>query len=98
MARVALSDTSQQTLVAAPGAGRRIVVHFVTGSNAGGSLSTLSLKDGAAVRFSLSMAANGGGFALPLNRPWELSENQALNIQQDAGVTSSCSVIYELWT
>jgi hypothetical protein len=94
VARVALTDTHQQTLVAAPGTGYRLKVYALTGSNAGGSLSTVDIKDGSTIRFSYAMASSGGGFALPPGAAWLLAENSALNVQQSAAVNSYVSAIY----
>ena len=95
-AEVSLSDTSEQTLVAAPGSGRAIAVHLIFGSNAGASLSTVSFKDGATARFKPSMAANGGGFAVPFPRMWILAPGNALKVSQSASVVSSVSAVYEI--
>ena len=95
-ARVALTDTSQQTLVAAPPAGYCIVVHDLCGSNEGGSLSRVDVKDGGSAKFSFAMAANGGGFTKPFPRPWKLTAATALNVQQSAAVNSFLSCIYEV--
>ena len=95
-AEVSLSDTSEQTLVAAPGAGRAIAVHLIFGSNAGGSLSTVSFKDGVVAKFKPSMAANGGGFAVPFPRMWILAPGNALMVSQSANVISSVSAVYEI--
>jgi hypothetical protein len=96
VARVALTDTSQQTLVAAPTGGKSIYVYGLFGSNAGGSLSTIDVKEGTTAKFSFAAAANGGGFACPLSRAWKLPADTALTVQQSAAVNSFASAIYEV--
>ena len=81
--------------IAAPGAGKALVIYSLVGSNSGGALSTVDFKDGSTVEYSLSMAASGGGFG-PAIRPWTLRENQALNLQQSAVVNSWVTVQYEI--
>jgi hypothetical protein len=95
VARVALTDTNAAELVAAPAVGR-IKVHSMTGSNAGNTLSTVDLKDGTTAKFSYAMAANGGGFAMPLRSGWLLTAATALNVVQSAAVASYVTVEYEV--
>lgn len=98
VARVALTDANQQTLIAAPTGGASIYVYMITGSNSGASLSTVDLKDGTTAKFSYAMAALGGGFGQPLGvKPWKLAAGAALNVQQSAAVASYVSVIYEVF-
>ena len=92
--RVALTDGTLTTLVG----GRsqlRILVHQLVGSNAGASLSTVDIKEDVTTKFSLAMAANGGGFSLELRRPWRLPEGASLKVQQSASVASYISTIWE---
>jgi hypothetical protein len=97
VARTALTDTSTTEAVAAPGATARIKVTGMIGSNAGASLSTATLKDGTTAKFSLAMAANGGGFGIVLPPGgWLLTANTALNVVQSASVTSYVTVCYEI--
>src|SRR5262249_15238538 len=97
VARVALTDANEQTLIAAPTGGASIYVYHIAGSNSGGSLSTVDLKDGSTVKWSFAMAASGGGFGQPLGRPWKLAANTALKVQQSAAVASYVSVVYEVY-
>lgn len=96
VARVALTDTTQQELVAAGGAGTNIYVAGMFGSNAGASLSTVDLKEATTAKFTFSMSANGGGFACPLTACWKLPANTALNVQQSAAVASYVTVVYRV--
>lgn len=100
VARVALTDTSEQTLVAAPvaGSGKRIYVYYATGGNAGASVSTVDLKEGAGgtKQFSHPMGANGGGFTEPLPFSWALPVETALVVQQSAAVVSYVTVQYRV--
>jgi hypothetical protein len=95
-ARVNLTDTSQQTLVAAPTGGQSIYVYHLAGSNEGGSLTRIDVKEASTVRWSFALAASGGGFAQPLARAWKLPANTALTVQQSAAVSSYVTVIYEV--
>ena len=98
VARVALTDANQQELIAAPTGGAAIYVYEIAGSSAGASLSTVDLKDGTTKKWSFAMAANGGGFGLPLTpKPWKLAAGAALNVQQSAAVVSYVSCIYEVF-
>lgn len=94
-ARVVLTDANQQTLVAAPGAGKHLVVYGLFGSNAGASLSAVDVKDGSTARFTFAVGANGGGFACPLSTGWHLASNSALTVQQSAAVTSYVTALYD---
>lgn len=94
--RLALTNTTEQTLIAAPGTGSHLVVYGLYGSNEGASLSRMDLKDGSTSLFSFAMAANGGGFALPFSAGWHLTGNTALKAQQSAAVNSFVMVQYEV--
>lgn len=96
VARVALTDANSAELIATPGAGYRIKVSSLTGSNAGASLSTVDLKDGSTKKFSYAMAANGGGFGFNPAGGWLLTANTALNVQQSQAVASYVSVVYAI--
>ena len=96
VAHLALTDNSEQTLVAAPPVTSQITVHAVFGSNGGAALSRLAFKDGAVEKFAFAMAANGGGFAVPLPRPWTLAPGTALKVQQSVSGAADVSVSYEL--
>src|SRR5262245_59063768 len=95
-ARVALTDGTEQTLIAAPAGGQSIYVYAMMGSNGGVSLSVIDLKDGTTVKFSFACAANGGGFAPPMLGAWKLSAGTALKVQQSAAVASYVSVVYKV--
>jgi hypothetical protein len=92
--QAALTDGTLTTLVAAPGAGKHLVVYGFFGSNAGASLSTVDWYDNATKRFSFAMGANGGGFSCPLTSGWRLATNAPLKIQQSASVASYVSCLY----
>ncbi len=96
--RIALTDTSEQTLVSAPTTPQRIRVYCLSGSNAGASLSRADIKESTTVKWSFAMAADGGGFVLPIpaNQWWDLPAATALKVQQSAAVTSYVTVGYEV--
>jgi hypothetical protein len=96
VARAALTDTNEATLVAAPTEGKSIYVYGLFGSNAGGSLSRIDVREGSTVKFSFACGAGGGGFACPLSRAWKLPAETALVVQQSAAVESFVSCTCEV--
>lgn len=95
-ARAALTETTQQTLVAAPAGEQCIYVYQICGSNEGSTLTRLDVKEGTTVKFSFACAPLGGGFGQPLARAWKLPAATALTVQQSAAVNSFVSVLYEV--
>lgn len=67
-------------LVAAPGAGKQIVILFLMLQNEGSAATTLILKHGPAARLRCLAQNQGDGLALalPPNREWAVGEDAAL--------------------
>lgn len=85
---VTLTATGDTALKAAPGAGQSIHVLLLTATNTSATKVRLDIKDGTTVRFSFMLAADGGGFVLPIPAPgWKLAANTALNVAISAAVT-----------
>jgi hypothetical protein len=81
------TTTSSEELVAAPGVGNHIYVTGVSAGNTSGTLTRLDLLDDVTPRYSLPLAASGGGFVKRFNPPWKLTENKALNAILGVAVT-----------
>ena len=84
---VTLTTTTETALKAAPGAGLSTYVTSLVASNTSATATRLDIKDGSTVRYSFLLAADGGGFVLPLPVPWKLAANAALNVQLSGAVT-----------
>lgn len=96
-ARIALTNTTEQTLIAAPGPGLSLYVMAMAGSNDGGSRTLIDLKEGAGgtIRYTFCLAPRGGGFA-HANFLWKLPANTALRVQQNSAQDSYVTVNYRV--
>jgi hypothetical protein len=95
-ARVALSNTIEQTLIASPGVGQSLYVTDLHGSNEGNSNARIDMKEGAGgtIRYSFAVARNGGGFCSNLRATWKLPSDTALVVQQSVSTASYVTVNY----
>lgn len=84
---VTLSTTTQTDIVAAPGAGLSVYVTSISCSNTSATKVRIDLKDGTTVRWSMELAADGGGFVQEFNPPWKITANTAFTAQLSAAVT-----------
>lgn len=84
---VTLTLTSDAALVAAPGAGQSIYVTSISASNTSATKSRVDIKDGTTIRYSMMLAADGGGFVQDFNPPWKITANTALNGALGTAVT-----------
>lgn len=88
-AHLSVTSSSEEELIAAPGAGLSIYVTLVTASNTSNKNVSFDIKEGSTVKFTYILPKTGGGFVLPLpGIGWKLPANTALNVQSDTGVTS----------
>lgn len=90
-ARVVLSTTTETTLIAAGGAGVFRDVVFLSVTNESATKVRLDLRDSTAgtIRFSLALAADGGGGVIPLPVPLtQATANNVWTIQLSSAVTS----------
>lgn len=84
----AITDTTSTTVIAAPGAGRRLVITDVLVTNGHATQGTrVDLLDGATVRFTGFAKSDGGGFNLKLEAPIVCAANAAFKAQ--CGTTGS---------
>ena len=84
---VTLTLTTDAALVAAPGASLSTYVTQVSAGNTSATLTRLDLKDGTTTRYSMSCAANGGGFVEHFSPPWKITANTAFNGALGTAVT-----------
>ena len=90
------ADSGDNTLVAAPGAGLRLVIRQFVVENEDGDEPTAILKQGAtAVKRRLTTAKGDGlGVHYPIGGEWRLPENSALVLNLSAANTFGYSVEY----
>jgi hypothetical protein len=84
------------TLVAAPGAGVRIVVSSLMVQNESGTATTVQLRAGGAtaMRALLQNQGNAFSYAGLIGREWKLPANTALNLNLDGANSHGYTVIY----
>lgn len=83
-----LTLTSDAAIKAAPGASLSIYVLLLTLTNTSGTAVRVDIKDGTTTRFSMFLAASGGGAVIPIPGPgWKLAANTALNGALGTAVT-----------
>lgn len=82
-----LTAVTDAALVAAPGAGQSIYVTGISASNTSATKSRLDVKDGTTIRYSMMLAADGGGFVDHFDPPWKITANTALNGALGTAVT-----------
>ncbi len=89
--------SGDNTLIGAPGAGRRIVVAGFVMQNESATARTMRLYDGAANQGFRVLGQNqGDGLAwqLPAGREWKLPENTALLLNLDGATQCGWTVMY----
>jgi hypothetical protein len=92
-ARVApTAITTSTALVAAPGTGLSLYLTDVSVSNAGATLNTVTLYDGATAVLDVVAAASGGGGSLDLTTPIKLTAATALNYTTSAASDTRITV------
>lgn len=102
MARTRLTATAassgDNTLVAAPGAGKRIVVHYFLIELEASTATAMILKDGSTAVFRRYAANEGDGLVreFPGGAPWELTANAALILNLSGANTCGYNVEYEV--
>ena len=75
-----LSDTTLTTLI--PGqANKSVYVTSLAVSNTSSTLTRIDIFDGSTLKFSMALAANGGGFVFVFNPVWALSTGANLRVQ-----------------
>lgn len=96
-----VSDTKaaagNNTLIAAPGTGKRIVVWSFMVQNESANATTIILRDQAA-RFRVLAQNQGDGLAMAFDslQPWRLNENTALTMSLSGANSCGYSVQYSI--
>lgn len=78
------STTAIEDLVVAPGAGQSIYVTSLSASNTSSTKTRLDTSDGATIRDSMMLAADGGGFVKEFKPAWKITANTALRVALSA--------------
>lgn len=82
--RVALTDNTEQVMLAAPTNGDTIYVGHISIGNGQSSLATVDVKDGATTKYTYPTPPNGGGAGDGFGPIfWELTVGSSLRCQQD---------------
>ena len=81
-----LTNTTEATVIAAPGASQHLYIKGVQAGNGSTTVTRLDLKEGASgtVRKSMPLAISGGGFTTQFDPPWQIPANTALVAQLSA--------------
>ncbi len=85
-------QTTDGDVVAAPGAGYKLRVHHLYVNNEGANTTIFEIEDGTTPKFRFCLAANGGGYAQNLKRPWDLSENSAVHYDYISGASAVINI------
>ena len=91
------STTGDNQIVAAPGAGNRIIVLAFVMQNESATPTTMILRSAATSngwRFLGQNQGDGLSKDFALARPWKLGTNEALNLNLDGNNSCSVSVMY----
>lgn len=86
-ATLTLTSTTATDIVAAPGVSLQIVVTLLVMSNTSAIGVRCDIRDGTTVKFSVFLAASGGGAVIPISPGWRIASNTALTAQLGAAVT-----------
>ena len=81
------TTTAIEDVVAAPSAGQSIYVTGLSCSNTSATAVRIDISDGATIRDSMFLAADGGGYVKQFDPPWELTAATALRATASAAVT-----------
>jgi hypothetical protein len=94
----AISTSGDNEIIAAPGAGLRIVVSDVIIQNESSTATTALVKNGATTIKRILMQNQGDGiaFAFARGREWRLTANAALNVNLSGANSVGVSVSYYL--
>lgn len=90
--------SGDNTLVAAPGAGNRLVVQMFMVQNESATATTCLLKSGSTTRYRKLLQNQGDDFgrAFQIGREWRLGENEALVLNLSGANTHGWAAEY--WT
>lgn len=83
---LALADTAPTILVAGQPT-KSIYVTALAVTNVSAQLVRIDVFDGSTLKFSMGLAANGGGFVFVFNPVWALTTGADLRVQLSAPVT-----------
>jgi hypothetical protein len=98
--KIFTASITEQTGVAAPGAGISIFVTSMCGTNSGTAATQVDFRNGTGSGnnvYSFFMAAQGGGFSHSMLQPWKLTANTGLFIGNSVS-TSSAIVTVNYYT
>ena len=98
----AASGIADTSIVATPGAGKRLFVTSISCANTSAVASQINLKDGTTIEFVGGIgtaAATGGNFQKDFTTPWRLAQNVALQFAMATTATSTtCCAQYFVLT
>jgi hypothetical protein len=95
-ATAAVATSGDNTLVAAPGSGNRLVVTAFVIQNESSTATTLILKSASTNRFRFLGQTQGDGmqFVFPVGQAWKLAENEALVLNLSGANSCGYSIQY----
>jgi len=90
------ADSGDNTLVAAPGAGKRLVVTDILVQNESSTATTVILKDGSTSRWRSLLQNQGDALVLSFSpeRYWKLAANSALVLNLSGANSHGVSLYY----
>lgn len=91
-----LSGNTEQEIIAAQGAGTRILVYAYKVTNGDSAMAKLTFKEDSVDAWVEYAAANGGGSTISFPEPYELGSNKALDVQL-ASTPSTNTVEVVVW-
>ena len=91
------SASGDNELIAAPGAGYKLVIYYFMIENESSTATTMILKDGSTAKYRRLGQNQGDGLTreFPRGDPWELAENAALNLNLSGANQCGYNVEYE---
>lgn len=90
------AEEGDNALIAAPGAGKRIVVTDIVVQNESATATTVILKDGSTSRWRALLQSQGDALSLSFSpeRYWKLAANSALSVNLSAANSHGVNVYY----
>ena len=95
-ATLKLTDANQHDVIAAPGAGKRIIIYSLHVSHDDDVANTIDVKEDTTVEHTFVLPAAGGGDGIEFPNGWGLAENIPLTAQQSGDLNAYINVTHRI--
>lgn len=94
MATITASSSGDNTIIAAPGSGRQIVISSITVQNASSTSTTAIIKFGSTSVYTAILPSQGDGVTKDMEPAWEVGNNAALVLNLSGANSHYVNVTY----